>query len=221
MKKANVKQVGAMVTKFTSTLMTMVGDEHAQYLEKLSAEEAQNMIDMDTKELLDRVIGFINNGCGLEKIISNVFTIGEMFCKNNPASLKLGDNFQNWFVKPYLQRVVPIKSDMPKLWECRLATGMKDTSIQDIAGKPGCMPFDEFFSVISLLLFQPEVAKWILKYELSEHERYILHVTLDSKRFSVYLVSYNDEWIIDATGFDNTYKFHEGSRFLFFPTLIK
>jgi len=164
------------------------------------------------------LIKWINNGCRLEQILANEFTVGDIFrhrAEEGDRRLWLSENTQS-HLNPYLKKVIPIHANLGKLSEYCLPNNMNDSSIQSSVGNPGLMEFEKFLCVMYLLIFASELAKQALGYTLKKDKWYLFHVMVNGEKI-VFSVDWDDnEWYFDARDFDNGRGWLEGFRFLFF-----
>jgi len=165
-------------------------------------------------------IKWINNGCRLNKILANAFTVGDIFhhrAEEGDRRLWLSENTQS-YLKPYLKKVIPIRTDFGKLSEYCLPNNMNDSSIQKNAGNPGLVEFETFLCVMYLLIFVPELGKQVLGYTLRKDKWYLFHVMIDGKKvaFAVYWLGV--VWRFDTNGFGSGRVWSEGTLFLSFAT---
>ncbi len=162
-------------------------------------------------------VKWINNGCCLNTVLVNAFTVGDVFrhrAEDGDRRLYLGDNFQNWIIKSNLKKIIPIRTDISKISEYKLSKNMNDTTIQEKAGNPGSMDLETFLCVLYLLIFQPALAKELLGYSLEKNKYYLFHVEIDGKRVACSL-DWDGEWYLNAYKFDNDNWWDEVCVFLF------
>lgn len=165
------------------------------------------------------LIKWINNGCRLQTVLANAFTVGDIFrhrAEKGNLRLWLSENTQNWAIKPNLKKVIPIRTDFGKLSEYALLNSMKDSLIQTNTGNPGCMELEVFLCVMYLLIFQPELAKQVLGYTLRKDKWYIFHVMVNGKKIAFYVGWGADGWNFNARDFDFGGGWSAGSLFLCF-----
>lgn len=194
-----------------------------------TTEDAIPMIDSDAiQKAIDEcgsgttqaeLIKWINNGCRLQQLLVNAFTVGDIFrhrAEKGDRRLWLSDNTKNWLIKPNLKKVIPIHTDLGKIVENRLPNNMNDTSIQKLAGHPGFMDEETFLLVMYLLIFQPELGKQVLGYALQKDKVYIFHIMVDGKQVAFSVGWDGDEWGFGADGFDDGFVWIGGFLFLSF-----
>lgn len=216
MEKASNGQFRELIGK----LLVKGSDERVATIDKTKIQNAVNLLSKSEDEtVIENFIKFINNDCQMEMLLANAFIVGDIFrhrAEKGDRRLWLGDNTQNWLIKPNLKKVIPVLTDLGKLIENRLPNSMNDTSIQTLAGNPGLMNEETFLCVMYLLIFQPELGKQVLGYALQKDKVYLFHVMVDGKQV-VFAVSWSeDEWDVSARAFDYGYDWSEGSLFLSF-----
>ena len=225
MKPTTLGQIGQLLLMISNLFVTML-TEKSKKISAIDGDKIQEAIDMPDKEnFLDEFIKWMNNGCKLTYNLINGFVVEQIFrhrAEKGDRRLYLSDNTQNWIVKPYLKRTVVIRTDLGKLSEFRLPHNMNDSTIQSEAGKPGLMDIDTFFLLWFMLIFNPELGKQVLGYELSKEKWYLCHVELpNGKRVAVRVYWDDDEWYFSAREFDDGYDWNEGGILLFFATVKK
>lgn len=179
----------------------------------------QNAIDeCGSGKTQSEFVKWINNGCRPNTILTNSFIVRDIFrhrAEKGDRRLYLGDNFQNWVVKPNLEKVIPISTDIGKLSEYCLPSNMNDSSIQTNTGNPDLMELEVFLCVIYLLIFQPELAKQVLGYSLQKNKWYLFHVMVNGKKVAFNVFWNDDEWDLDACKFDTYDWWNQDCVFLF------
>lgn len=221
-KKVSLAQLGALLTMLHTVWMGMLTGKSDKFAD-IDGDKIQEAIDIPDKEnFLAELIKWINNGCRLEYILANTFTVGTMFrhrAEKGDKRLYLSDNTQAWYIKPYAQRVIAVKTDLPKISEYRLPGNMDDTAVQEAKGNPGFMDFDTYMCVMYLLIFQPELAKQVLGYELRKDKWYLLHVELPGGKKVAVDVNWDaGEWFFLVSDVDGR-TWDGGDLFLYFVTV--
>lgn len=190
-------------------------------LQGIDGAKFQSIID-NPDEFRAKFTAWINNGCNLQMVLVNAFTVGDVFrhrAEEGDRRLWLSSNTQNWLIKPNLKKVVPIPTKICKIGGYELTKDMDDSSIQEEAGSPGFMSEEEFFCVMYLLIFQPELAKQALGFTLKKDKYYIFHVVVGDKKVT-FVVYWDDvEWGFEAANFDNHYDWRKGFLFVSFTTV--
>jgi hypothetical protein len=216
MEKASNGQFRELIGK----LLVKGSDERVATIDKTKIQNAVNLLSKSEDEtVIENFIKFINNDCQMEMLLANAFIVGDIFrhrAEKGDRRLWLGDNTQNWLIKPNLKKVIPVLTDLGKLIENRLPNSMNDTSIQTLAGNPGLMNEETFLCVMYLLIFQPELGKQVLGYALQKDKVYLFHVMVDGKQV-VFAVRWDEgEWNVPALVFDDGLGWIEGLLFLSF-----
>ena len=168
-------------------------------------------------------VKWINNGCQLNTILVDSFIVDNIFrhrAESGDRRLYLGDNFQNWVIKPNLKKIIPIRTDIGELKKYCLPSNMNDSSIQANTNNPGFIEFDSFLCILYLLIFQPELGKQILGYTLQKDKWYVLHVMVDGKKVACHVHWRGDEWRLHAYEFAASARWYGGSVFLFPATKL-
>ena len=198
---------------------------NSKKLSEIDGDKIQEAIDAEDKEtFFDNLIKFINNGCRFNYILANVFMVGDIFrqrATKGDTRMDISGNTEDWIIKPNLKRMVQVRNDLGNLSEYVLPENMDDTRIQEGAGNPGCMDLDTFFCVSYLLIFQPQLAKQVLGYELKKDKWYLFHVLVNGKKVAVGLYWDGDEWRWHAGDFDDGRDWSAGDVLLFFATAKK
>ena len=216
MEKASNGQFRELIGK----LLVKGSDERVATIDKTKIQNAVNLLSKSEDEtVIENFIKFINNDCQMEMLLANAFIVGDIFrhrAEKGDRRLWLGDNTQNWLIKPNLKKVIPVLTDLGKLIENRLPNSMNDTSIQTLAGNPGLMNEETFLCVMYLLIFQPELGKQVLGYALQKDKVYLFHVMVDGKQVAFGVDWYEDEWRVLANDFGYGNDWGEGNLFLSF-----
>lgn len=187
-------------------LVGHLGMMSESFINQIDGTFIQNAIDKcGSGETQAEFVNWINNGCRLNTVLANAFTVGDIFrhrAEKGDHRLWLSDNTQNWLIKPNLKKVITINFDLKKLSEYCLPQNMNDSSIQENTGNPGFMTEEEFFLIMYLLIFQPDIAKQVLGYSLRKDKWYVFHVMVNGKKVAFNVYWDGGEWRLDAYGFD-------------------
>lgn len=200
-------------------LLVKGSDEKVALIDKQKIQNAINLLSSNSENAFQGFVDLINNDFKLQTILTNAFTVGDIFrhrAEQGDCRLFLSDNTQAWLVKPNLKKVIPIRTDPRKLTKYCLPKNMNDSSIQQNAGNPGCMTEEEFFLVMYLLIFQPELGKQALGFALAKDKYYIFHVTLNGRKVAFFVDWHDDEWFFDALEFGTVLDWNEGRVFVSF-----
>ena len=216
------KQMGKAVTD--GQFRTLVGGlltTNDETINIIDGELAQKAIDeMGNGPTRAEFIKWINNGCRLTTVLPNAFTVGDVFrhiAEKGDRRLYLSDSTQNWLIKPFVKKVIPIPATSRKISEHRLPQSMNDSAIQILAGTPGLLEAEEFLLIMYVLIFQPALAKELLGYELKKDKYYICHVMVNGKKVAFCVSWDGGAWYFRDYDFDrNTWS--EGCLFLSFAT---
>ncbi len=195
-------------------------------IETIDGAQIQNAIDQLGKGITqEEFIKWINNGCRLSYNLINGFVVEQIFrhrAEKGDRRLYFGDQFKAWCVAPYLKHTVAIRTDLGAVSEFRLPRNMNDSTIQSEAGNPGFMDIDTFFLLWFMLIFNPELGKQVLGYEIRKEKWYLCHVELPgSVRVAVRVFWDDGGWRFGADAFDDGGDWRGGYILLSFATAAK
>jgi len=155
----------------------------------------------------------------MNEILEKTFVVEEVFQHKNINIVPQdhGDNFKNLLWFPSRKRVVSISVLGKKIKEYVLPENMKDNDLQKV-NNSNPVNVDKFWAILYLLIINPELGDYILKYRLQKYKIYIFHVELDSGGVVVFCIYWaNNEWFMNSStaddnqwiGFQNVYLFFE------------
>jgi hypothetical protein len=199
--------------------LNMIPENDISRIDGVLIQKAINQLGNGTTQ--SEFINWINNGCRLNIVSVNEFTVGDIFCHRAEAGdhrLWFNDDIQNWLIKPNLKKIITINSNLKKLLEYRLSQNMNDSSIQENTNDPGFMTEEEFFLIFYLLIFQSDLAKQVLGYSLQKGKWYIFHGMVNGKETTFYANWDDDGLSLDAYEFGINDWWSQGDVFLFLST---
>ncbi|MEI6022382.1 MAG: hypothetical protein WCQ32_00885 [bacterium] len=162
-------------------------------------------------------IKWINNGCRLTPVLTNTFTVGDVFnnkVSKEGTSLFFSDNFKEWIINPFYKKNITIPSfSCKKVFEYLIPENINGSEVDERNFTPASMEIEDFLLILYLFIFQPILGKELFGYELEKEQHYMFHVLLNGKKITCFLSKYGGGYNFNARIF-NFSTWYTGRLFL-------
>ena len=203
--------------EFTGKMLVTIKQEHVDTMDSAMLQQAIRNFDKGILQV--ELIKWINNGCQLETVVANAFTVGQVFrqrATKGDTRMDISGNTNEWLIKPNINRVIRIDTTPHPLVEYVLPQNMNDSKIQEEARNPGMMTEDEFLLLMYLCIFAPTLAKQVFGFNLRKDKYYVCHVLVGGKKKAFGVGWDGGEWYFNADGFGRNGAWSRVDVFLYF-----